>query len=101
MAQFLFAIPAHNANVEILFSLIQMQWSKERNCVAVESVKELATVKYNFRHFTCVAFHSYLLKHPDILKKIGQQKNIHGLNWNTVTEMCLNSYKCIVVVTGI
>ena len=88
-----------NANVERLFSLIQMQWSKERNCLAVESVKRLAIVKYNFHHFTCVAFHSYLLKHPDILKKSGQQKNIHGLNWNTVTEICLNSYKCIVVVT--
>jgi hypothetical protein len=70
MAQFFFAIPAHNANAERLFSLIQMQWSKERNCLAVESVKGLAIVKYNFRHFTCVAFDSYLLKHPDILKKI-------------------------------
>jgi hypothetical protein len=70
MAQFFFAVPAHNANVERLFSLIQMQWSKERNSLAVESVKGLAIVKYNFHHFTCVAFHSYLLKHPDILKKI-------------------------------
>ena len=66
MAQFFFAVHAHNANGERLFSLIQMQWSKERNCLAVESVKGLAIVKYNFRHFTCVAFHSYLLKHPDI-----------------------------------
>jgi hypothetical protein len=67
MARFFFAVPAHDANAEKLFSLIQMQWlSKERNCLAVETVKRLAIVKYNFRHFTCVAFHLYLLKHPDI-----------------------------------
>jgi hypothetical protein len=66
MAQFFLTIPAHNANVERLFSLIQMQWSKEKNCLAVESVKGQAIVKHNFRLFTCVAFHSYLLKHPDI-----------------------------------
>jgi hypothetical protein len=70
MVQFFFAIPAHNANVERLFYLIQMQWSKERNFLAVESVKGLAIVKYNFRYFTCIAFHSYLLKHPDMFKKI-------------------------------
>jgi hypothetical protein len=38
MAQIFFTIPAHNANVERLFSLIQMKLSKERNCLAVESV---------------------------------------------------------------
>jgi hypothetical protein len=54
---------------KIIF-LIKMQWSKERNYLAVESVKGLAIVKYKFRHFTCVAFHSYLMKNPDILQKI-------------------------------
>lgn len=39
IAQFVFALPSHNANIESVFSLMQGQWTKERTQLSVESLK--------------------------------------------------------------
>lgn len=71
LVQFCFSIPAHNGNVERVFSLMQSQWTKERNKMKPESVKGILTVQYNFKDMTCEQFHSHLKRCPELLKKIG------------------------------
>ena len=44
ICHFYFANPSHNANVERVFSLINSQWTKERNRLCLESVKGLIFV---------------------------------------------------------
>lgn len=39
IAKFVFALPSHNAKVERIFSLMQRQWTKERNQLSVESLR--------------------------------------------------------------
>uniref|UniRef100_A0A8B9KYY9 DUF4371 domain-containing protein n=1 Tax=Astyanax mexicanus TaxID=7994 RepID=A0A8B9KYY9_ASTMX len=70
MVQFFFAIPAHNANVERIFSLMQAQWTKERNRMSVDSLKGILCTQYNFRNMTCKDFHSYLMGNLKLLKEM-------------------------------
>lgn len=71
VVQFCFAIPAHNANVERVFSLMQSQWSKERNKLRPDSVKSILIVQYNLKDMSCEQFYSYLKQNPKLLNKIG------------------------------
>lgn len=70
IAQYFFAIPAHNANVERIFSLISAQWTDERNRLLVDSIKNLAIVKYNFKNISCVDFFQMILKDDDFLNNV-------------------------------
>lgn len=70
IAEFVFALPSHNANVERVFSLMQSQWTKERNQLSVESLKGILFVQYNFKDTSCKDFHAYLLSNKKLLGKI-------------------------------
>lgn len=41
IVQYYFCIPEHNANVERMFSLINAQWTEERNRLALNSVNAM------------------------------------------------------------
>lgn len=71
IAQFFFSIPAHNANVERIFSLINAQWTKERNKLNTETVTALIMTKFNFKNFTCSEFYDYIKNKETVLKQIG------------------------------
>lgn len=71
ICQFYFAIPANNATVERIFSLISAQWTKERNRLSIESVKGIIMLRYNFKNYTCPDFYAYLSENQYLLKKIG------------------------------
>lgn len=73
VVQFFFAITAHNANVERVFSLIQAQWTKERNRLLVDSVKGIILTTYNFQAMDCADFYSYVLKCETLLEKIDKE----------------------------
>lgn len=70
IAEFLFSISPHNANVERVFSLMQSQWSKERGNLSLPSVRAILLVQYNNKHITCKEFHAYLLNNKQLLNKI-------------------------------
>ena len=70
LAQFYFAIPCHNANVERIFSLMQTQWTDDRNRLNVSSIKSLLTVSYNLKGIKCKDFHAQLLQNNTLLRKI-------------------------------
>lgn len=42
-----FAIPAHNANCERVFSFMSMQWTNIRNRLLPETVRAIIMVQYN------------------------------------------------------
>lgn len=76
IAKYYFAIPGHNANCERAFSLIKSQWTDERNRMSVQTARALVTIKTNFKNFTCVEFHKYLLRpeNVNLLRSIGDSK---------------------------
>jgi hAT family C-terminal dimerisation region len=74
IAEFVFAIPSHNANTERVFSLMQSQWTKERNKLLVESVTGILFVQHNFKHMSCKEFHTYLNSQPNLLKAISSSE---------------------------
>ena len=80
IAQFIFAIPSHNANVERIFSLMQSQWTKERNPLSVESLKGILLVQYNFRQTSCKEFHVFLKSNQPVLKQIQSKSKYSWAN---------------------
>lgn len=76
MAQYFFAIPSRNANIQRCFSLIQAEWTKERNKLLTTSVKGLILTKFNFQNLDCCQFYDFILTQnidKNILVKIGQE----------------------------
>lgn len=69
MCEYLFSIPAHNANSERIFSLMASQWTDERNRLLAESVEAILQCQYNFK-MTCSEFYKYIKTQKDILKKV-------------------------------
>ncbi|XP_030747812.1 uncharacterized protein LOC115876244 [Sitophilus oryzae] len=63
ICEFYFAIPAHNAAVERIFSLIAAQWTKERNRLSIESIKSLIVLKFNLK-MSCEEYYNYLWTIP-------------------------------------
>lgn len=82
ICQYMFAIPAHNATVERIFSLIEAQWTDERNRMSVDTVKNLAMVKFNFNGQSCSEFYINMSKNIDVLKTVGQNEK-YGFNNKT------------------
>lgn len=70
-AEFVFAIPSHNANVERIFSLIAAQWTKERNRLLLSSIKGILMTTYNLRNMSCVQFYDFILL-PENLKLLNK-----------------------------
>ena len=68
LCQYLFSIPGHNGNVERVFSLMNAQWSNERNKLDVSTIEALLQCKFNFDG-SCKEFHSYILKDKILLKE--------------------------------
>ncbi len=65
----MFAIPAHNAEVERIFSLIEMQWTDERNKLSIETIKNIIMVKFNFDGQPCAQFYQEMKNNEILLKK--------------------------------
>ncbi len=55
---------------EVFFTLVQSQWTKERNQLSVEPLKGIIFVQYNFKDTSCKYFHAYLLSNKKLLGKI-------------------------------
>ena len=70
IAQFYFSIIAHNANVERIFSLLQPQWSKERERFLFDSVASILKLVYNFNDVTCNQFYDIVKADSTLLKKV-------------------------------
>lgn len=80
ISQFFFAIPPQNSNCERIFSLINTQWSDERNRLCVKTVRDIILVQFNFKHFNCTEFKNYLQRSENVslLKKIGRSEKYHN-----------------------
>lgn len=69
VVEYVFCIPGHNANVERVFSLLNTQWSKERNRLLPATVAAIIKTTYNM-NMNCETFYNYLLTQPQMLKDI-------------------------------
>lgn len=69
ICQFLFAIPGHNENVERIFSLMEIQWTDERNSLQTSTVEAILQCLVNF-DMGCSDMYQYLLKTPKLLKAV-------------------------------
>lgn len=67
---FFFAIPSHNANVERIFSLMNAQWTEERNRLSVDAIKNLLMVQYNFKQFDCLEFYKCYVENKKLLAEV-------------------------------
>ena len=70
IVQFLFVITSDNANVERVFSLMQSQWTKERNKLSVATMKGILTFQNNFKDMCCSEFFLFLKSDKALLKRI-------------------------------
>lgn len=78
ICQYLFAIPGHNANVERVFSLIAAQWTKERNCLSIETIESIVQCVFNY-NMSCTDFYKYVKNEEGLLKKV---KNSDKYEWS-------------------
>lgn len=67
ICEYIFAIPDHNANVERIFSLMEIQWTDERNRLLPETVEAILQCLVNY-DMTCDEMYDYLIKTPQLLK---------------------------------
>ena len=66
IVQYMFTKPGHNLTVERIFSLIEAQWTDERNRLVAETIKYITMVKFNFNFSE---FFKYFKNKFEILKK--------------------------------
>jgi hypothetical protein len=71
-----FVISPHIANVERVFSLLQAEWTKERNKLTAESVEGILFVQYNFKETSSKNFHTYLKSNKSLLKEMQSAGNL-------------------------
>jgi hypothetical protein len=70
LASFFFAVPSHNANMERIFSLMQVQWTKERSNLNIESIKDILLVQCYYKHLSCKESQGYLKNNQQLLTKM-------------------------------
>ncbi|XP_047036755.1 protein FAM200B-like [Helicoverpa armigera] len=67
--EYILCLPATNAPVERVFSIMNKLWTSEKTQLQISVLKAMLIIKVNIKK-TCQEFHSYLKSSPDILKKI-------------------------------
>ncbi len=81
ICQFFFALGGQNANVERVFSMIETQWTKDRNRLEVSTINAIATVSYNYKNVSCLEFYKKIKDNSELLKKIaGSEKYENNKN---------------------
>ena len=70
VCQFYFAIMPHNANVERVFFMMQVQWTDERDALLVESVASIVNVQYNWKTVNCRDFYDICKNDILLLNKV-------------------------------
>ncbi|XP_067133484.1 uncharacterized protein [Centruroides vittatus] len=61
IAQFVFAIPNHNAIVERINDMIDEQWTQETNNLSQETIKDIILTRYNFHDMNCKEFYDWIV----------------------------------------
>ncbi|XP_042311324.1 uncharacterized protein LOC121924195 [Sceloporus undulatus] len=60
IVQFYFSLPGHNANVERVLSLMNAQWTDERNRLALPSLSAILDIQYNMANVSCSDFYKLM-----------------------------------------
>lgn len=65
--EYMFSLPAHNADVERIFSEINAQWTKDRNKLEIETINAILMCKFNI-NMKCRDFYDYLKSNKTLLR---------------------------------
>ena len=68
MCEFIFSVLGHNANVEIIFSLMNVQWIEKRNRLHVSTIEALIKCVFNY-WMSCIEFYDYVTQRQDLLSR--------------------------------
>ncbi|CAH1163556.1 unnamed protein product [Phaedon cochleariae] len=74
ICQYFFAVPAQNANLERIFSLMNSQWTDERNRLNISTVESILITQFNFKKYSCEQFYDHLMSNKDLLHKISSSQ---------------------------
>ena len=74
---------AHDANVERIFSLMQLQWSKERGNLLASLVEKILIVLYNFADLSCRQVYDIVKDDTQLVKKV---KSTEKYEWTKATS---------------
>ncbi|KAL4156142.1 hypothetical protein QTP88_000177 [Uroleucon formosanum] len=69
IVEYVLCMPATNAPVERIFSLMNNLWTAEKTQLQVSSLKAMLLTKVNFK-MSCTEFYSFLKSSPDLLQQI-------------------------------
>jgi hypothetical protein len=77
VSEYIFSVPANNASVERIFSLMAAQWTDERNRLNIDTIESILQCHYNF-NMTCSQFYNYVKTNPSMLAAVEQSENTAG-----------------------
>lgn len=86
LCQYFFAIPGQNANVERLFSLMGLQWTKERNRLKLSTVRSSLSILYNFKDKSCIDFFKEIKDNTNFLRKVQSSQKYEISDSSTDSE---------------
>jgi uncharacterized protein YjaZ len=72
------ALPGSNAQIELVFSIINVLWSDEKNKLKIETVKALTIVKTHFKDLSCSEFFSQISKEKIFLEHVHKSEKYSG-----------------------
>lgn len=68
ICEYLFSMSGHNANVERIFSLMEIQWTDDRNSLHCDTVEAILQCLVNF-DLNCNEMYDYIIKNPQLLRQ--------------------------------
>jgi hypothetical protein len=74
ICEYIFSVPGHNGNVERIFSLMEIQWTDERNRLIPETIEGILQCIVNFKFNSCSEMYDYAINCPELLKE-GKSSN--------------------------
>lgn len=86
IAEYILCLPGTNCSVERLFSATNLTWTSSKTNLLVATLRAILTVKCNFRQ-SCIEFYDYLLKTPELLKRISSKDKYKIENSSDDIEM--------------
>jgi hypothetical protein len=69
ICEYIFSVPGHNGNLEIIFSLMEIQWTDERNRLVPETIEGILQCIVNFKFNHCSEMYDYAINCPELLKE--------------------------------
>jgi hypothetical protein len=75
---FCLVLPGSNAQIERVFSIINVLWSDKKNRLKIETVKALTIVKIHFKDLSCSELFSQISNEKVFLEQVHKSEKYSG-----------------------